>query len=100
MADAATGRENFSDLRRSLPAHLPAYLGRQRWFGGKARTIRSVEVTDIVPMPVRGDAHGALLLIIAVAYGDGACESCAIPMLRAASSAELTTGNDALKGGS
>ena len=34
MADAATGRERFSDLRRSLPEQLPAYLGRQRWFVG------------------------------------------------------------------
>jgi maltose alpha-D-glucosyltransferase / alpha-amylase len=97
MADAATGREKFSDLRQSLPAQLPAYLARQRWFGGKARTIRNVEVTDIVPMPVPDDAHGALLLIIAVAYSKGAGESYAMPMLRAASSAEPTTGNDALK---
>jgi len=97
MADAATGREKFSDLRRSLPAQLPAYLARQRWFGGKARTIRNVEVTDIVPMPVPDDAHGALLLIIAVAYSKGGGESYAMPMLRAASSAEPTTGNDALK---
>ena len=97
MADAATGREKFSDLRRSLPTHLPAYLARQRWFGGKARTIRSVEVTDIVPIPVRGDAHGALLLIIAVAYSEGAGESYSLPMLRAASAEQLTSGNDALK---
>jgi maltose alpha-D-glucosyltransferase / alpha-amylase len=96
MADAAIGKEKFSDLRRSLSTQLPAYLVQQRWFGGKARTIRNVEVTDIVPMPVRGDAHGALLLIVAVAYSEGVDESYAIPILRAASSAE-TVGSETPK---
>jgi maltose alpha-D-glucosyltransferase / alpha-amylase len=97
MADAATGRERFSDLRRSLPEQLPAYLGRQRWFGGKARTIRAVELSDVVPVPMRGDEQGALLLIVSVAYSEGTGERYAMPMLRTASPTAPITGMDALK---
>jgi maltose alpha-D-glucosyltransferase/alpha-amylase len=97
MADAAPGRQKFPDLRRSLPAQLPSYLARQRWFGGKARTIRSVEVTDILPMPVQGDEHGALLLIISVTYSQGDGESYALPMLRSTSTARSTVEDEGLK---
>jgi trehalose synthase-fused probable maltokinase len=97
MADAATGRERFSDLRRSLPEQLPAYLGRQRWFGGKARTIRAVELSDVVPVPMQGDEQGALLLIVTVAYSEGTGERYAMPMLRIASPTAPITGMDALR---
>ena len=100
MADAATGRERFSDLRRSLPEQLPAYLGRQRWFGGKARTIRAVELSDVVPVPMQGDEQGALLLIVTVAYSEGTGERYAMPMLRIASpTAPITTCSRSGSGG-
>ena len=84
MADSAAGRDVFPELRRALPAQLPAYLARQRWFGGKARTIRAVELTDVVPLPMRGDDHDALLLILSVTYTEGGGESYAMPVLRMA----------------
>src|SRR4029450_7187543 len=34
----------------SLAAFLPAYLQRCRWFGGKARTIHTVEIVEAVPV--------------------------------------------------
>jgi trehalose synthase-fused probable maltokinase len=34
-----------------LPRHLPGWLVRQRWFGGKARAIARVEVRDVVWLP-------------------------------------------------
>ena len=36
-------------LKENLPAALPEFLVKQRWFGAKARTISSVEVSDIIP---------------------------------------------------
>jgi hypothetical protein len=33
---------------RELEQHLPQYLPRQRWFGGKAKTIRHVRVVDFL----------------------------------------------------
>ena len=36
-------------LQIQLPAALPQFLLQQRWFGGKARPIHSVEISDIVP---------------------------------------------------
>jgi maltose alpha-D-glucosyltransferase/alpha-amylase len=38
---------------------LPSYLQRQRWFGGKARTITSVRVLDSAPFPRNLPAKGA-----------------------------------------
>ena len=51
---SASGTEKrmskFEQLRLSLPDQLPAYLARQRWFGGKARRIRSTEILDMIPL--------------------------------------------------
>jgi trehalose synthase-fused probable maltokinase len=68
--------------RSSLEPVLPAYLATRRWFGGKARTVRRVEILDAVPVPMRPrDARFALLR---VAYGDGDPEIYALPLAFAA----------------
>jgi maltose alpha-D-glucosyltransferase/alpha-amylase len=72
---SASGTEkrmsNFEQLRLSLPEQLPAYLARQRWFGGKARRIRSTEVLDMIPLQT--GRLDAFLLLARVEYetGDG-----------------------------
>jgi trehalose synthase-fused probable maltokinase len=81
MADPAVGKEMYPELRRSLPAQLPAFLVGRRWFGGKARQIRSVELADVVP--IRTKAGEALLLVVEVTYADGTAETYAVPLLRA-----------------
>ena len=72
-------REMTLGLRELLPVQLPAYLRRQRWFGGKARNIQSCNVSDIIPMPLGGVE--ALLLIVTVNYLDGGEERYAIPVI-------------------
>jgi maltose alpha-D-glucosyltransferase/alpha-amylase len=53
----------------SLPGLLPAFLVRQRWFGGKAKTIVSCEVEDSAELP---DADAETVAVIAgVSYSDG-----------------------------
>ena len=81
MADPAVGKETYAELRRSLPSQLPAFLVGRRWFGGKARQIRSTELADVIPIRLR--AAEALLLVVAVNYADGAAETYAVPLLRA-----------------
>jgi maltose alpha-D-glucosyltransferase / alpha-amylase len=81
MADSAVGKEIYPELRRSLPSQLPGFLAKQRWFGGKARQIRSAELVDVIP--IRADGVEALLMVVTVKYAEGADESYAIPVVPA-----------------
>src|ERR1035438_9000037 len=85
MADVSVGKEMYSELRRDLAPQLPAFLLKQRWFGGKARRIKSADVTDVVPIRMPGSE--AFVLMIKVTYEDNAEESYAMPLLRAVGSA-------------
>lgn len=70
----------LSALRRALPAALPQFLAKQRWFGGKARTIRSVDVSDIVPF--YPDILRSYVILAVVNYTSGPAETYAIPLVR------------------
>jgi len=48
---------------------LPVFLKTRRWFGGKARRIKSVEIVDAVPVPV-GRAT-SFLTLVRVDYTEG-----------------------------
>src|ERR1700687_5073391 len=65
-------------LKSSLPLALPQFLGRQRWFGGKARTISSVEVSDIIPF--HSDTLRSYLILAQVNYAGGPAETYDIPL--------------------
>jgi maltose alpha-D-glucosyltransferase/alpha-amylase len=54
-------------LERTLAALLPSYLPRQRWFGGKARTIVACDVDDVVDLDAEGEAA---LIVAGVSYHD------------------------------
>jgi maltose alpha-D-glucosyltransferase / alpha-amylase len=79
MHHSAAQKQIHSELRRQLPARLPEFLAKQRWFGGKARQLLSAEIADIVTMP-RGEWE-ALLLVVTVHYASGSDESYALPIL-------------------
>jgi maltose alpha-D-glucosyltransferase / alpha-amylase len=66
-------------LKESLPSALPEFLVRQRWFGGKARTISSVEVSDIIPFH-SGGLHSYFILAH-VKYTSGPVETYDIPLV-------------------
>jgi maltose alpha-D-glucosyltransferase / alpha-amylase len=80
MADFAVGREMYPNLQKLLAPQLPAFLVRQRWFGGKARQIRSADVVDTISL--HADGLEAILLVVRVKYADGAEENYAIPVVR------------------
>ena len=62
----------------SLEALLPDYLRRCRWFGGKARTIQTVEIVEAVP--VLHEAPLGSLTLIQVTYTDGEPETYVLPL--------------------
>jgi maltose alpha-D-glucosyltransferase / alpha-amylase len=78
MANFAVAKERYPQLQRSLPPQLPAFLSRQRWFGGKARQVQAAELADIIP--IRTGALEFLVLVVSVKYADGTGESYSIPV--------------------
>jgi len=58
----------MADLTRALPAVLQV----KRWFGGKARQISTVQITDSILIPSNSSAR---LLVIDLEYGDGGTET-------------------------
>jgi maltose alpha-D-glucosyltransferase/alpha-amylase len=57
---------------------LPGYLKTRRWFGGKARRIKSSVVRDVVPLP--GVSPPAVILLVQVEYGEGDPETYTVPL--------------------
>ncbi|HWN42891.1 MAG TPA: maltose alpha-D-glucosyltransferase, partial [Thermoanaerobaculia bacterium] len=67
-----------SDLESALTALLPT----RRWFGGKARTIRNLEIAESIPLEL-GQKEGevnARLILVAVEYTEGEPETYALPL--------------------
>jgi maltose alpha-D-glucosyltransferase / alpha-amylase len=68
----------FDNGRASLERILPDYLKACRWFGGKARRLRSAKVLEAVPF--KHDASTAYLAAIEIQYLDGSPESYLLPL--------------------
>src|SRR3984885_1179223 len=83
MADLGAGKRMESTLQTALASQLPEYLLRQRWFGGKARKIASVDIVDTLSIPAGGG--NAYIFVATVHYDDGADEFYAIPLVRSES---------------
>jgi maltose alpha-D-glucosyltransferase / alpha-amylase len=68
----ATGWEDVleEETRKRLEDEvLPEYLKNCRWFGGKARTIRKVQMIEVIPVMKDGDSSQVLLLQVRYAEG-------------------------------
>jgi maltose alpha-D-glucosyltransferase/alpha-amylase len=57
---------------------LPQYIQGRRWFGGKARSIHSVEVDEVIPIPQEDPQ--AVLALIRVEYTEGESETYLLPL--------------------
>jgi len=57
---------------------LPDYIRGCRWFGGKARTIRAVQITEEIPIST--EANAARIWFLEVSYLEGATETYALPV--------------------
>ncbi len=63
---------------RPLERVLPRFLVSRRWFGSKARRIKSTTVADSVPMPHDGSV--TYIAIVNVEYTEGDAEYYAVPL--------------------
>jgi maltose alpha-D-glucosyltransferase/alpha-amylase len=77
----------LSALHQGLPSVLPAFLSKQRWFGGKARTVVSVTVSDIFVF--RLNPLCAYLVMARVEYASGPAGTYAIPLIQTSQAKSL-----------
>ncbi|HSL98558.1 MAG TPA: putative maltokinase, partial [Candidatus Limnocylindria bacterium] len=63
----------------SLEKILPDYLKMRRWFGGKARRIKSTAIRDAIPLP--GTSPPSVLALAQVDYTEGDPEFYNIPLV-------------------
>ncbi len=77
-------------IREALAPSIPGFLADRRWFGGKARTVRSVEVSDIVPL--MDVPFEAFLAVVRVTYVSGPGENYSLPLILTTASAALPAG--------
>ena len=61
--------------RSSLEAILPQYLRSRRWFGGKARPVQSMQITESVQVQVANGGPEAHMLLVRVGYLEGEPET-------------------------
>ncbi len=66
------------DDKGRLERILPDYLRTRRWFGGKARRIKSSVVRDVVPLP--GVSPPSVILLVQVDYVEGDPETYTVPL--------------------
>ncbi len=64
--------------RKTLERVLPDYLRGRRWFGGKARKMKSARIADAVPLA--GSSPAAQLLLIRVEYVEEDPETYTLPV--------------------
>ncbi|MDP9132395.1 MAG: hypothetical protein M3M98_04570, partial [Nitrospirota bacterium] len=67
-----------SPSREGIEELLPAFFISSRWFGGKARTIRSARFTDVLRMEM--GATTMALGFVEVKYVEGGAETYTLPM--------------------
>ncbi|TVQ30279.1 MAG: maltose alpha-D-glucosyltransferase [Phycisphaeraceae bacterium] len=82
--------------RAALEAALPTMLHRRRWFGGKARTIQTVDLIDAVPFSL-GDSSSSPtthLVLITVMYVEGEPETYVVPIAFATAERAVQVLND------
>jgi maltose alpha-D-glucosyltransferase / alpha-amylase len=58
-----------------LDTLLPAYIAKQRWFGGKSRTIRTTRITSTLPI----DAT-SLIALVEITYTDASTDLYQLPL--------------------
>ena len=69
------------EAKVALEAVLPDYLKARRWFGGKARRMKSVQLLEAIPMPF--DASDAFVTLLGVDYTEGDPDIYILPLTAA-----------------
>jgi maltose alpha-D-glucosyltransferase/alpha-amylase len=66
--------------KRDLERVLPAFLERNRWYAGRTRDLRSVELAEVVPLGGRKANPSAYLTLVHVEYASGEPETYVVPL--------------------
>jgi maltose alpha-D-glucosyltransferase/alpha-amylase len=69
------------EAKVALEAILPSYLLARRWFGGKARRLKSARLLEAIPMTF--DASEAFLTLVLVDYAEGDPDIYVLPLTAA-----------------
>ncbi|MDT8442931.1 MAG: maltose alpha-D-glucosyltransferase [Desulfuromonadales bacterium] len=67
---------------------LPSYLPQQRWYGGKARKIRKINIRDWIPFSQTPDTP--ILMLVDITYHEGTPELYILPLAYHAEDKEQT----------
>jgi len=65
--------------RRELERIIARHVRGQRWFRGKARTIRGTSVKDVVPVPLEGD-DPVMIVLAEIDYYEGEPDLYVLPL--------------------
>ena len=66
--------------KRALEKYLPRFLTTRRWFGGKAKPIRSVSIADVIPLELADEGPEVYLALLRVAYIQDEPETYLLPL--------------------
>ena len=86
------------DSQAALEALMLDYLPRRRWFGGKARQVRSITIPEMIRVPY--DSSAASLTSVSIGYTEGDPEIYVLPLAIAegkqaeSGAARASTGSD------
>jgi maltose alpha-D-glucosyltransferase/alpha-amylase len=64
--------------RERLESILLGYIRNRRWFAGKARRLKSAQISDLIPVP--GAVGGAHLAAVVITYAEGDPETYQLPL--------------------
>jgi len=70
--------------KAALEAVLPHYLKPRRWFGGKARAMRSVNIIEAIPIAQGRERPKFYVTLLRVDYFEGEAETYVLPLAFAA----------------
>ena len=85
--------------RTRLEKVLPSYLQRQRWFGGKARTIQNVQLLDVIAVPGSPLVGAMRLLLVQVKFTEGEPDIYSLPVVFAVGGQAANITGDHPRGG-
>ena len=66
------------ESKTTLESMLSPYLYTCRWFSGKARKVRSTQITEVIPVPY--DHAAAMLVWLQVEYTQGTADTYLLPL--------------------
>jgi maltose alpha-D-glucosyltransferase/alpha-amylase len=66
--------------KAALEAVLPHYLKPRRWFGSKARTVRSVNIVEAIPVAQARERPKFYVTLLRVDYFEGEAETYVLPV--------------------